>query len=483
MKTLHITMLLSLAATQGRGDAPGRITLNTAGENIRTVLAAIADQSGHNLVIPDSVQRTIAVHLRDVTFKEALNAVLLVNGLNHVIQNRTILVFPFEEAERLQAMAPPPPLGARVIDLRHVPVKSVKPAVEGLLSARGKVLTIAPPPAQRWEMVDGFLAASGTRTAAGAAPQDRDDAHAYRVLIVDEEERLDAIAAIIAAIDVKPRQVYVSAVLFEIGVNQEEEIGLRWRIRGSITPSSLPWNFPFGHGNLGEYSPHVSPSDDLYPGPQNRGMFPDSRAEDFLFGRIAMSGTELLLELHQLGADLNLISNPRLMVADRQEAIILVGERYPLLQSTITDQGTVTETFDRYEPIGVQLRVVPHIQQDNEVAMLIEPQITSIGATITGTTGLSYPRITTRRVESTIRVTDGESVVIAGLVSERERVEITAVPLLADIPILGHLFRHKASIIEKVNLVVVVTPYIDRVPTAQDLESELERLGARRKAP
>ncbi len=484
MKTLTTLFVLCTTWTLVRGaaanDAPDpRITLNTAGESLQVVLDTLAEQSGYNIVAPENATLKVRVSLRDVTLKEALDGILLLNGFQYVIQRTTILVYDAANAEKLKALGSAAMLEARYFELKHVTVRNVKDVIEGLLSPRGKLMVVSRPRVQSWQREDGFLASvpSSANAARGGTAKDDDDERAYRLLVVDEPSALSVIESVIAKVDVAPRQVYISAVIFELGLNEEEQIGLRWRLSGSVSPSSLPWNFPFGHGNLGEFSPHVSASEDLYPGPRSSAMFPDNAASDFLFGRIDMSASSLLAELNRLGTDLNLISNPRLMVADRQEATILVGEKYPILRSTITDQGTVTETFDRYEPIGVQLRVIPSILSDHQVSFMIEPQITGLGQTVTGTTGLSYPRITTRRVESTIRVADGESVVIGGLVSERESVTTQRVPLLADIPLLGYLFRHTSTTRDKIDLVVVITPYVDRAPNLDALDRELERAG------
>jgi type IV pilus assembly protein PilQ len=464
------------------GDPSPRITLNAAGEDLHTVLEAIAEQTGYNLVLPENANLKLRLSLRDVSLREALDGILVLNGFQYQVQGKTILVYGKENAEFVKSLSPMTPLQARVFDLRHVSVKCIKDTVEGMLSPRGKLRAISGYAGRSWERTQTFLGAEQGGTVPKAAAKDPEDERADRVVVVDEDARLDDIAALIAKIDVPRRQVYVSAVIFEMSLTEEEEIGLRWRISASLSPSSLPWNFPFGHNDLGQFSPRVSPSDSFYPGPGDRGMFPDVASNQFLFGRIDMSGSNLLIELKRLGAALNLISNPRLMVADQEEAVILVGERYPLLQSTVTDQGTVTETFDRYEPIGVQLRVVPNVLDDGEVSLLIEPQITSLGATVTGTTGLSYPRISTRRVESKISVGDGESVVIAGLVSDSDSRTIESVPFLSDIPILGRLFRYRSTSREKVDLVVIVTPYIDRVPDFDALDREFERAGVPVKA-
>ena len=476
-KVIFTIGLLTLAPwTLCGGDPPARIAITAAGEDIHQVLEAVTEQTGYNFVIPESVSLRVQVSLRDVTLKEALDGLLVLNGLNYLIQGKTVLVYPAANAEAMKPLTQGGPLRVRVFELRYVSVRSIKETVEGLLTPRGKIRSISNPSAQSWERQDTFLYSPAERAAPPKpATKDADDDRAHRFMVIDEAEQLDLISEVVAQIDVPKRQVYISAVIFELGLAEEEEIGLRWHLSATITPSSLPWNFPFGHSTLGPFSPRVSPSDPLAPtGP---GMFPDNPASDFLFGRIDLSSSNLVIDLRRLGSTFNVISNPRLMVADQEEAVILVGEKYPLLRSTITDQGTVTETFDRYEPIGVQLRVVPHILENGEVSLLIEPQVTALGQTVTGTTGLSYPRIATRRVESKLSVADGKSIVIAGLVSEQDRKSTQTVPLLSEIPILGRLFRYHATTNEKVDLVVIVTPYVDRVPDQEALDREYEAAG------
>ena len=484
MRFAWITVWLLSMASLPAGEPVPRVTLVTAGEELHTILDAVAEQTGYNLVVPESVSLKVRVTLKEVSLQEALDSILLLNGFHYRIQDRTILVYPAGSEEIVKSLAQSCPLHSRVFDLRHVTAGSVKETVESLLSPRGKVRVIPCPPSQTWERTDNFLY-TGTTPSAPARPagKEAEDQRSQRLIVIDEEPRLDEVGEVLGRLDVPGRQVYVSAVIFEMGLTEEEEVGLRWRLSASISPSSLPWNFPFGNGSLGPFSPHVSPNDDFFPGFGSKTMFPDNAASEFLFGRINLSASDLLLELNRLGSNFNLISNPRLMVADREEAVILVGEKYPLLRSTITDQGTVTETFDRYEPIGVQLRVVPHILENGEVSMLIEPQVTSLGSTVVGTTGLSYPRITTRRVESMISVGDGQSIVIAGLVSEQDRKTVQSLPYLSDIPLLGRLFRHRFVTREKVDLVVIVTPYIDRVPDLDALDREFKKAGIPVKAP
>lgn len=458
-----------------------KITVRTSDENIKIVLEAVAEQSDHNIVIPEDVDRNINVSLKDVPLRQALDSILLVNGFRYVITNRTVLVYSVENAQ-LVGDFESFPLETRVLKLRHVPAQSVQETVQNLLSARGRIVVVESPELDGWEL-------QGSLSPNGGTQRRTTERSSYTLVVVDESAALDVIERVVREIDQPAANVYISVVIFEMSVSEEEQIGFRWRISGNVSGSSLPWNFPFGSNDIGEYTPTIDPGSDFAP--TNPGqVFPDvggasnadgastgDSAVPFLFGRLGISGTDLLAELNRLDADFNLVSNPRIMVTNHQEGAILIGERFPILRSNITDEGTLTETFDRYEPIGVQVRVVPHILDDREVELVIHPQITNLGALVVGTTGLTAPRITTREADSKVRVRSGESVVIAGLVTERIEENITRVPYLSRIPFFGRLFTHKSTSKEKIDLVMVVTPYLEGEMERQDTNTELRNAG------
>ncbi|MGE3165223.1 MAG: secretin and TonB N-terminal domain-containing protein [Planctomycetota bacterium] len=486
-----LLLAMALAWIAGLHDLHGQeadletaeVTVRTSNENIRVLLEMIADQSGYNIVIPENVQRTVSVALDRVPLRQALDSILLLNGFRYQVQDRTVLVYAVESAQDVGDFAAFP-LRTRVINLRHVPAQHVEETITQLLTARGKVMVVRSPRSQGWEIQGGLQDGGGTAQVAAKAQE----VASYQLVVVDEERVLNQIDEIIAQIDRPLGQVYISVVIFEMNISEQEQIGFRWRLSADLSGSSLPWNFPFGGHDVGEYTSRIDPGDIFAPTEPGRA-FPDvsgaSNADGsstgsnipFLFGRIGLSGTDLLAELNRLGADFNLVSNPRIMVSDHQEGAILIGERFPILRSNITDQGTLTETFDRYEPIGILVRVVPHILENSEVELLIHPQVTNLGALVVGTTGLTTPRITTREVDSKVRVRSGESVVIAGLVTERTEDTVTAVPYLSDIPWLGALFRHRSTRTEKVDLVMVVTPYLDGKPIDHNPQDELRQAG------
>jgi type II secretory pathway component GspD/PulD (secretin) len=153
------------------------------------------------------------------------------------------------------------------------------------------------------------------------------------------------------------------------------------------------------------------------------------------------------------------ISNPSVMTLNNHEAAILVGERYPILKSSVSDVGTVVQTFDRYEPVGVQLQVLPRVLHNDYVSMIIKPAVTTIGASV-GTAQLQINRINTREASTHLIVASGETIVIGGLISDQSRKNGSAVPFLSKLPLFGKLFSYKHKDSSKVNLTVFVTPTI-----------------------
>ena len=152
-----------------------KITIATSEEDIRVALDIIAEQSGYNIVIPEDIDLKIRVRLNNVTLLEALDSILVINNLRYVVQDKTILVYPEGNDNIVKALNPASPLKTYVLALQHVPVKSIKKTVEGLLSPRGKVMTIPHPRPQQWTKGDDFLPSSSNRSSARDKPGAEDD--------------------------------------------------------------------------------------------------------------------------------------------------------------------------------------------------------------------------------------------------------------------------------------------------------------------
>jgi type II secretory pathway component GspD/PulD (secretin) len=153
----------------------------------------------------------------------------------------------------------------------------------------------------------------------------------------------------------------------------------------------------------------------------------------------------------------NVIASPRIATLDNQEAQINIGSRIPFAVP-VTTGSTIQWTID-YIDAGVKLKITPRLGQAGDITTAIQPEVSSISEWRTTTAG-DFPVISTRNASATVRVKDGESIVVGGLLSEGVRENISRVPVLGYLPVLGLLFQNKSSEKEKTEIVFLITPHI-----------------------
>ncbi|MGE4357998.1 MAG: type II secretion system protein GspD, partial [Candidatus Omnitrophota bacterium] len=186
-----------------------------------------------------------------------------------------------------------------------------------------------------------------------------------------------------------------------------------------------------------------------------------------------LTGFEFEAILHALSEDVeaNVLSAPRIMTLDNQEASILVGTKYPILKADVagTETTTTTTTLDYFQDIGIQLNVVPQIVGNDYINMIIHPAVTSYSSTVEaksseGTTLASYPIINTREAETQILVKNGETIAIGGLLKDVRSESRIGIPILSSIPLLGLLFQRKTIDTEKIDLLIFIRAFIVEPP-------------------
>ena len=149
-----------------------------------------------------------------------------------------------------------------------------------------------------------------------------------------------------------------------------------------------------------------------------------------------------------------ILANPKMVAQDGKIASLIVGDRVPIITTTYDEQGNRSQSAS-YIPVGIVLNITPKIGDDGYITTFIVPEV-SIVSEWKG----DYPVISTRQTSSEIRVKDGESIVIGGLLSSKEIEILSQVPLLGEIPILGSLFRNKEKSKVKAEIVIILTPHI-----------------------
>jgi general secretion pathway protein D len=180
---------------------------------------------------------------------------------------------------------------------------------------------------------------------------------------------------------------------------------------------------------------------------------------------IAVSPTpSLTLNLRQVDADTNLLSNPRIRVKNREKARVLVGDRLPVISAVITPSTTTpitTETVT-YLDVGLKLEVEPEVRLDGTVVIKVNLEVSTASNQRTTQNGTTVYDIGTRTANTTMHLADGETQVLMGLIRDDDRVGANKVPGLGDIPILGRLFTNQLDDRQKTEIVMSITPRIVR---------------------
>ncbi|RKY31103.1 MAG: hypothetical protein DRP74_05610 [Candidatus Omnitrophota bacterium] len=443
-----------------------RVTLDFKEADIRNVLKIISYKAGVNIITTPEVMGNVTIRLVDVPWQDALDAIVKTYGYGYDKKGNIITVAPIEKLTALKRqeveLAQVQPTLTEVFKLKFIDAQDAKKALEPQLSPRGRITVL--------EMTGQGGWAFGTEAVGKRQRITEEKVGRSKVLIIsDIVPVLDKIKEVVNQIDIMPQQVLIETKIMEVNRDVLRDIGFDWGLgsEGSAQTSTVstaaltkndvgnPGHAIGGHLLGSETSPSVfNPKDATISGtePFNMGL-------ELLWQKIG--GTEFEAILHALEEDVstNTLSAPRILALNNQEASILIGTRYPILQTEVagTDTTTTTITLDYYQDIGIQLNVVPQIGANNYINMVLHPAVTDYSTTL-GTN--AYPIINTREAETRVVMKDGETVVIGGLLKDVTAKGITGIPILSKIPLLGVFFRRETTDTQKIDLLIFITANI-----------------------
>lgn len=380
------------------------MSLNMQNADVRTVLRAIADFSGRNIISSPDVKGTVTVAITDMPWREAMGAILQVNGFGYVDEDNIIRV---DTADKLreeelaakaaaQRVAELEPLTTRVINIDYANAAEVKDAIKSVVSSRGKVET---------------------------------DERTNSLIVSDTPLIVDRIAALARELDTRTPQVHIDALMVDLDTRATRELGVLWNVDHNAN-SDLDLNFGAS---------------------VDRGL--TDPAGRLSVGTVPNWGT-VQAELQALEEDnkANIISNPRITTTDNREASILVGQKIPLITQDVAGNAVT-----QLETIGIRLVVTPHINSDRQITLDVHPEVSDLSSQATVQGGVI---INTSEADTRVLVANRETAVIAGLIRNLVNNRSSGVPVLKDIPLLGVLFRSTGRVVEQRELVVFLTPRI-----------------------
>lgn len=188
--------------------------------------------------------------------------------------------------------------------------------------------------------------------------------------------------------------------------------------------------------------------------------------------RLGINTPSVTLNLNRTVSDANLLANPRIRAKNHQKASVLIGSKLPVITTTTTSTGFVAENV-QYLDVGLKLEVEPNIYLKDQVGMHIKLEVSSVVGQVKSSTGLISYQLGTRNAETGLRLKDGETQVLAGLISDEDRSNANRVPGLGDVPLLGRLFSSQKDDHQKTEIVLAITPHlISRLDKPDLLSSE-----------
>jgi general secretion pathway protein D len=306
------------------------------------------------------------------------------------------------------------------------------------------------------------------------------------LIIQASKEGFDTLSRVIEKLDVERPQVLVEALIVEVDVSDARDLGfsaIYRTINGDsdfIIASATDAASAAAAGSTGGASELLTAGDALQP---FIGRFRRDQLERDAEGNpIGGSIIDSVIRLSATEGDIDIVSAPHILTSDNEQAEIRVGDNIPIISSRvesaagISTDGLSSSVNVERQDIGVTLRVTPQITEGDTLRLEIFQEITAINEGLLGEVGnvndVGVP-LSNRRIENTVVVGDGETVVIGGLISDQTSNNVVKVPFLGDIPILGWAFKSTSTSTEKRNLLVFLTPRIVRSPL--DLESETIR--------
>ncbi|MDD4957275.1 MAG: secretin and TonB N-terminal domain-containing protein [Candidatus Omnitrophica bacterium] len=264
------------------------------------------------------------------------------------------------------------------------------------------------------------------------------------ILITDFPDIIERAKDLIDKVDIPPVQVIIEAKLLDINKSDLESIGTAFTFDYS----------PIGIGK-GIFNRKVS-TEETFAGEFDNTATSDLPTGQFKITDLSIKGFEGTLQVNALleNKDTDVLASPSIATLNGLEAKILIGERYPYKETTQTTTGT-TETTN-FVDIGTVLAVTPYVSPGGYITMEVHPEVSTFLSALDD----GSPRITTREATATIRVKDGQTIMLAGLMNRNDTKTVDKIPILGDIPLLGKLFSSKSTSFDQRELVIFLTPHI-----------------------
>jgi len=515
-------------ATNALGDAvleganTNFVSIALDGVPVQDVVNMFTQISGANIITAGSfINLFVTANLKNVEWKSALRRVLHSVNMSLIDDGSGILtVVPSEMyKQNIQQIEEDKPLVTRTFALKYLSAVDLIEQIKllKLLSPRGTIIT-----SQSKEQDKISLKSTGNQT----DKPSQNPSVTTAIIVSDIKEYVDKVEALIVKLDRREPQVFIEARVIDVSITFNEKVGIDWSMLDSFglsaslkdaswsysdsssdTDSTVNRDYQYDKRNNSDavnqrydihgqqYEESTTTYEESPPGSGNwvaktvitptrtisdtintgREITSDKSSSALdtvakkLTGSVVLNTSDVALYLSALKTTGNadVLSHPVLIVGNRVEAKIHVGEQTWKVSLKRDTTNTGSAPMDRYSEdaaavdLGLKLWVIPEIDVANDaVRMTVDQEMTEWVKDITTAQGSVYPVISTRRISTRVGIPSGHTVVIGGLIENRKSKKVKKVPLLGDIPLLGYLFTHTEDVDEKHNLIIMLTTTI-----------------------
>lgn len=385
----------------------------------------------------------------------------------------TIKVFPLEYAEAKAVVSLLTSLISSSSSATKTPGKRTSPAEK----ATTPILTPAFTSSKASQKSKTTKKSSGETQISGKLSADVKiiaDDRTNALLIMANKMDMITIENLLTKLDISLAQVLIEVVIIEVGLGKDFKMGIDW-----LQKSMIAYNKKQGGGRrafMGFAGASMEGTD---------GQIINATTLTDVSKNIAGAGSGLsyyfsifdlnidaVLNMLQTTTDARILSTPIILTTDNKEAKIMVGEKRPIVTSTSMSSGGTQQSGYEYKDIGIELTVTPHINKKGFVVMEVSQKINNVGGNVT-IDGNEVPIITSREFGASISVNDRRTIVLGGLVMSETKDDMTKIPFLGDVPLLGYLFRYQSNEKKRGELMVMITPYV--LTTPEDIYRETSR--------
>ena len=426
------------------------INLNIFEEDVVNVIRGLSELTGIDIMLDDSVTGQLTLNLKDKTFREAIELIMMNKGLDYTEVSNTLIIAAKDVVAGYKKAI------TRWYELKNASAEGAKSILDSYKTEGSKVNIVADARMntlivtgtnEEIEKLEGIISTidvelltrtfkidnaiykeeiEGIKSMLSIIVPEEDriniDSRQSEIIVKGTEEELVNVQTMIVGLDKRAPQIMMEAKIIEITLDSEKELGIKWTSGGSTDEEG---NKIQGQITIGEIT---------------------------LGGSFERSGLiEATLKALQTEGKTNILSNPKVLTLDGKEAIIETGQQIPLKK--IDAEGA--ESIE-YKKVGLTLQITPHLSVDGLITMDVFTTINSLGAE----QYQGYPVINSREEKAIIRAKSGYTVVIGGLITSEEIKSTIKIPLLGDIPIFGDLFKFTHTKNKKTEIIILITTHL-----------------------